>query len=542
VYAGRSVETSRMIDDLNRLETDRTFRTDLCLIGAGAAGITIARELSDSRLNVCLVESGDFDEESDTQTLCEGESIGRYCNLEASRLRMFGGTTNHWTGRCATLDPLDFAARDWVPHSGWPIDKPTLETFYRRARAVCGFETDWRSDEETRRTLGITLPPLKSPWLQPFLWRFATMQSGAFWNWGIAYREALRQAKNIRVLLHANLTRIATNEDGRQVEVVTVTSLTGVTLRIEARAFVLCCGGIENARLLLIGGEQNPALPANRHDVVGRYFQQHPRGRSALMVTADQKSSIQDAFNNFALPGQVHCEFGLALSERAQREQRLLNCSAVLRYQGDPESGWVAAKDILRELKAGRWAPDIGEKVWFVTRNLDELAVNVRRHLAGLQGFQLLRSVEIVIDLEQAPNPDSRITLSEERDQLGLPKAKADWRLTSFEQRTAKAFTLFIAAEFARLGIGRCRLDPWVEEGATIGEDEVTETFHHVGATRMAANPRDGVVDKNCRVHGTENLFVAGSSVFPTGGHANPTLTIVALAVRLSDHLKTGLT
>lgn len=213
-----------------------------------------------------------------------------------------------------------------------------------------------------------------------------------------------------------------------------------------------------------------------------------------------------------------------------------------MKYESDPGSGWVAAKEILRELKAGRWARDIGEKVWFVTRDLRSLARNVERHLAGLRVEEKLRSVAIVLDLEQAPNPDSRISLSVERDPLGLPKAKVDWRVTSFEQRTAKAFTVFIASEFARLGIGRCRLEPWVEDGAAIGEDAVTETFHHIGATRMSQNPRDGVVDMNCRVHGMANLFVAGSSVFPTGGHANPTLTIVALALRLSDYLATMLT
>jgi choline dehydrogenase-like flavoprotein len=535
----RLTETNDMINDLNEREISGTVKTDLCLIGAGAAGITIAREMVGGHIDVFLVESGSLNFEAATQALYQGESVGRHVWLETGRLRMFGGSTNHWTGRCAALDPIDFAVREWVPQSGWPIDRHDLDSFYLRARAACGFKLDWTADEETRRRIGAVIPPFESPWFHAFLWHFATSGYGGFWNWGTAYRDLLRQAQNIHVLLHANLTSMEVHQDGKEVAAVVVQSLKGRSLRIEAKAFVLCCGGIENARMLLICAERNPSI--NPHDVVGRYFQQHPRGRSAILVTSEATSDIQNVFNIFSVPGDAPCEIGLALSERAQCKHRLLNCSAVLRYEGDPASGWEAAKNIFGELTVGRWAPDIGEKVWDMISDLGSIVQNAERRFVGRQSIQRLKSADILLDLEQAPNPDSRITLSSRQDVLGLSEARADWRLTSLEQRTAKAFTMFIASEFARLGIGRSRLEPWVEETAIIGEDAVTETLHHIGTTRMSANPRFGVVDGDCRVHNIENLYVAGSSVFPTGGHANPTLTIVALAIRLADHLKNRL-
>jgi choline dehydrogenase-like flavoprotein len=143
-----------------------------------------------------------------------------------------------------------------------------------------------------------------------------------------------------------------------------------------------------------------------------------------------------------------------------------------------------------------------------------------------------------VLDLEQYPDPESRVTLTEDRDILGLRRVKVNWRLSELERRTAFKFTTYIAAEFARLGIGRCQIEPWLQDARIPMTDALQETYHYIGTTRMADDRREGVVDRNCAVHGMENLYIAGSSVFPTAGHANPTLTIVALALRLADKIK----
>jgi choline dehydrogenase-like flavoprotein len=534
-----------VIENLAELKSLGTIDADVCLIGGGAAGITIARQLEGSALRVCLVEGGSLKYETESQELFDGQNVGQPIALEGGRLRFLGGTTNHWGGRCAMLDAADFRARDWLPHSGWPLDRAELEPYYARARAVAGFTQEWQSDAQTLALLKVAPPDLNADLIRPYLWHYAPATKDAgVWNWRIAYRKVLEDAPNVRVLLNANFQSFTTDGPGRRVQALAVRSRNGVGATITARRFVLCSGGIENARLLLLGAADRPGAFGNAHDLVGRYFMQHSRGPAGLLVSAERLSRLQEQFNVLLGPDGLEYEVGLTLAPAVQAQQGLLNCSAVLQYQGDPESGVATAQEIWRGLLGGHWPPQMGEKVWRVASDLGAFARSVEQRLAsghslaadGAQGVPS-RSAVILVDLEQAPDPQSRISLADERDALGLRRVRTDWRLGERERRTAAAFMGLIASEFARLGIGRCRLEPWLQDGGPPMGDALGETYHYIGATRMAEDPREGVVDRNGAVHGMDNLFVAGSSVFPTGGHTNPTLTIVALALRLADHL-----
>lgn len=537
-----------MIEDLRKFPPDSTITADICLIGAGAAGITIARELADSALRVCLVEGGGTQYEyQESQELYAGDSVGAPVALVAGRLRFLGGTTNHWSGRCAPLDQLDFQRRDWIPHSGWPIDRTELDPYYERACKVAGFPARWLSDPETLASLDVSLPPINEEWLKPFLWHFTprTKDTPA-WSWGVAYGGLLQSSSNIRTLLHANFAAFTTSDDRTRVKSLTVRSLEGVSAKINAAKFVLCCGGIENARLLLLAAEANSGGFGNGNDLVGRFFLQHPRGPGGLIVSSALMSQTQGQFNSFPTRDGLVVEVGLALAPQLQEKERLLNCSAVLRYQGDPDSGLAVAQDIWRSLQSGRWPAGIGDKVGRVAGDFGTVARAMEHRIAGgrsmgLEGSKGVpsRSAILLLDLEQAPDPESRVSLAPERDALGLRRVQANWRLGDVERRTAARFTSYVAAEFARLGIGRCRLEPWLRDEHIPVTDALAETSHYIGTTRMADDPREGVTDRNCAVHGMQNLYVAGSSVFPTAGQANPTLTIVALALRLADHLKT---
>jgi choline dehydrogenase-like flavoprotein len=538
-----------MIDDLREIPGTTAINADICLIGAGAAGITIARELAGSPLRVCLVEGGGLEYEADSQALYDGTNAGSPVDLAVGRLRFLGGSTNHWGGRCAPLDEIDFRRRDWIAHSGWPISRADLEPYYARAVAVAGFPAPWLPDAQTLAdTLKIRLPVLNPEWLHAFLWHYApVVQDAGTWNWGVAYRRTLREARNVRTLLHANFAGFAADDDRNRVRSLTVKSLNGNVATVLARNYVLCCGGIENARLLLLAAEHNSGGFASRYDRVGRYFMQHSRGSSGQIVSAELMTHIQEQFNILRGPDGISVEVGLTLSPREQERQGLLNCSAVLQYQGDPDSGVTAAQDIWRSLKNGQWAPDMGNKVAHVAADLGAFTRSLGRRLTSGRSLALeggaglpSRSASIVLDLEQAPDPDSRILLGADRDALGLRRVKADWRIGELERRTAAAFTRLIGAEFARLDIGRCRVEPWLQDDRLPIADALKETYHYIGTTRMADDPRDGVTDRNCAVHGMRNLYVAGSSVFATAGQANPTLTIVALAVRLADHLRQG--
>jgi choline dehydrogenase-like flavoprotein len=345
----------------------------------------------------------------------------------------------------------------------------------------------------------------------------------------------LHQRSTLRVLLHANAIGFACSPNGERVDSVEIAAIGGARMRIKADHFVLCCGGMENARLLLASAETAPALMHGKMHAVGRYLMQHPRGRIAT-IEADPAHArrLQDTFNVMSRRGGVQFELGFALPADVQRRERLLNCSAVLTYDADPESSWERIKRALR----GQSRNSVADAAAALT-GLDQIAANAwRRTALGRQPLLETQRINVIIDLEQAPDPESRLTLGEERDALGMRRLKADWRIGRLERETAARFAELLAGEFSRLGLGAVRLEPWAGEGAMPAE-ELVGTYHHIATTRMSQSPRDGVVDANCKVHGVANLFVQGCSVFPTGGHANPTLSIVALALRQAEILLT---
>lgn len=536
-----------MIEDLRDLPRGTTISADVCLIGAGAAGITIARELAQHSVDVCLLEGGGLQYEYlESQQLYAGENIGIPVSLEGGRLRFLGGATNHWGGRCAPLDDIDFRRRDWIEHSGWPIDRAELEPYYRRAQKVAGFKSEWLSDTDTLSFLKVALPEINPQWLKPFLWHYTpAMKDAPAWRWGTAYGQELRESKHIRTLLHANFAAFSTEKDRKSVRSVTVSTLTGIAATISAQRFVLCCGGIENGRVLLLAAEQNAGGFGNQNDLVGRYLMQHSRGPAGLIVSADRMSRLQQQFNILRGADGLEVEVGLTLTPEVQQQERLLNCSGVLQYQGDPTSGVAVAQDIWRALLTGHWAPEMGEKVGLIAEDFPAVAASMAHRLSSghsldREGTAAVpsRSAILLLDLEQAPDPQSRISLAEGRDALGLKRVQANWRIGELERRTAAKFAGYVGAEFARLGLGRCRLEPWVQSEQVPMSEALHETYHYMGTTRMADTATEGVVDRNCAVYGMNNLFVAGSSVFPTAGQANPTLTLVALALRLADFIR----
>jgi choline dehydrogenase-like flavoprotein len=548
-----------VIEDLQQFESGKSLAFDLCVVGAGPAGITIANELIGSGIRLCLVESGGFGDEPETQALYQGENVGHSVTLDEGRYRVFGGsatgtTTPHrpaWGGRCAMLDPIDFETRQWVPKSGWPIDLEILRPYYERSKRANNFLEPWLPDDAVPATLGVELPAFHSQDVNPFVWRIAPAETPpSAWksagprkrfDWGRAYRQKLQADPDVHVLLHANLTSFVGSADGSSIETITVSSLNHVSMTIAAKAFVLCCGGIENARVLL-NAPQNIVKRVNEFDNLGRYLAQHPRGCIATLETTPQTDKrLQNLFTDFLRPDDVQYELGFALSEQAQRKHGLLNASAAIYYAAGPESAWRSGARLQDAVRTRKPYVGILRDVANVLGSADSVAANTWRRVRG----RALRFpdplVSILIDLEQAPNPQSRVTLSDTKDSLGMHRAKVDWRISEIERTTARHFSDYISNLLQRLGLGKAQPSAWLTSDLPVQNDELYGTFHFIGTTRMSRDPRDGVVDENCRSHGIDNLYFAGCSVFPTGGHANPTLTIVALAIRLADHLRARL-
>ena len=518
------------------------IETDVCIAGGGAAGITLASELLSSGVNVCLVESGGFTPDEETQSLYDLDSIGYPVRENfMSRARYFGGSCNLWAGRNMTLNALDFASRAWVPGSGWPIPHTEVSRFYPRAYEILELPGPERTTPEALRArMSVderklfdegTFTPTVSLWP-----RSAT-------RFGSAFGSMLRKAPNARVLLNASVTHVALNEAGTAVTSVAASTLDGRRTTIRARHFVLACGGLENARLLLASRDRQPQGIGNSHDMLGRHFMDHPRAVFGKIHLPPGREL--PLLRGRPLPdGKL--QVGVGLAPAVQERERLLNHYVTFELQ---TSGYAEAKyqSFIQTMKVVMRRGYAGSRWNFAKAHMNRIPDMIyllspkelmphavyRAFVAARDAIPRKpapRTYVAVYFCEQPPDPSSRVTLSDERDQLGLQKLRLNWHLGGSVRDSVLRMQQLLARKVEECGIGRLEGS---EEGPVF-----TDASHHMGTTRMSVNPRHGVVDTDTRVHGVENLFIAGSSVFPSAGHANPTLTIVALVVRLARHLE----
>ncbi|MGB6475024.1 MAG: GMC family oxidoreductase [Candidatus Sulfotelmatobacter sp.] len=519
-----------MIADLNEATEPRSLSVDLCLVGSGAAGLAIASEMAKSSLTFAIAESGGLDFEPPTQALYDVDISGLpHPGSTQGRFRVCGGSTTMWGGQALPLMPLDFEPREWVPHSGWPISFDELRPFYQRACRFLlidgmNFDTDLFSFLRT-------LPPAFD----------ASQLSYHFSKWSPQpsvrerYLPALRQSQKCTLLLHANVTQIVLNPVSGQVTQVELQSLRGLSAIIRARAFVLGVGGIETARLLLANRKQRFNGIGNEHDLVGRFFQDHPSALVGSLKAASPARAQQllNVFHKHGLKYSVRC----TATPQWERQHQTLNISMGATFvQDDPTLQHV--KDIYTALRQRRLGPDFAGKLLHSVLH-PAAAISPAYHFL-VRGKSFAPGARMLIGLtsEQQPNPESRILLSDKLDALGVPRANVRWQLTDLTLHTMRKFAATLRQQFAQAGIGEIELEPWLLEDSPEWTSHINDQYHHIGTTRMNDSPRAGVVDRNCQVHGLPNLFIASSSVFPTSGHSNPTLTIIALCMRLADRLK----
>jgi len=568
-----------MTVDARSLPENATIETDVCIIGAGVAGLTLAREFIGSGFRVCLLECGGPGPDRATQSLFWGENKGHpYFPLDVSHSCGFGGTTNHWTIRLGDnrlgvrlrpLDRIDFEEREWIPYSGWPFQKSHLDPYYDRAQSICqvGSSTydlqDWEDPRTTPRL------PFVSSRVQTAIFHFTSRD--IFIK---DYREAINKADNITTYLYANALELETDESAQTVTRLRAGCLQGKKFWVSAKQFVLALGAIETARLLLLSDKSHRCGLGNENDLVGRFFMEHPHiwtGRFFSPATG-----IIDATALYRMhTANTRLIMGkLTLNEEVLRREKLLNYCVSLHEEPvpkrrnavpswglvswpllSPHNGRSAAKHMG---SAPRGIPPVKERgsaaltrdrlynrgngLGRVISGFDDAAISAYRKTRSRLGSVVNRfrsSKKITVFqlnhmTEQSPNPDSRVTLDDERDMLGRRRICLNWQLNPLDIRSIIRAQEIIDEELRNAGLGWLRIDlkdetppPHLEGG-----------WHHMGTTRMHRDPKKGVVNEHCRVHSTTNVFIAGPSVFPTGGYANPVLTIIALTARLADHVK----
>jgi choline dehydrogenase-like flavoprotein len=501
-----------MFIDGRSLPAGETLDADIAIVGAGAAGITLARALSGSGLKIALIESGGLEWSQAAQDLAAGE-LGEqtYGALDAVRLRQFGGTTGHWGGWCRELDPIDFEPRAHVPLSGWPIRKTDIAGYYAKAQPILQLgQARYEDSERVASELKAQLPISMQGDIEPVLFEMSPPT-----RMGEMYRAEIERADTVVAYLNLTVTDIGVSDDANRVTALTLARDGAGTVQLTARHVVLAGGGMSNPQMLLCADGQVRGGLGNARDQVGRYFAEHP----ILIGYGAVLSFGEPAGGPFAFSDIQH---------GPQRYRLAFQPSEAIRAAGGRLSALITIEPpgpVFDPVKGGftTWDPR-----WYGAEE------DVRAIMA-VQGATSARVHVLNAGIETRPNADSRITLTDKRDRFGMRQIRFDWKLTAADLEDYLANLADFGRALMKSGAGIVRVAP---DARDRWPAETAWGHHHMGATRMGDDPATSVCDRDCRVHGIANLWLAGSSVFTTPGACNPTLTIVALALRLADRLK----
>jgi choline dehydrogenase-like flavoprotein len=509
---------------------------DLCIAGAGAAGLTLALALARTGRRIILLESGGLNFDGVTQSLYRGQVTGLpYFDLTSCRLRYFGGSTGHWGGVCIMPRRLDYEPRPTVPLPGWPVGYDEIIPYFVKAADQLGFDTDkfFQTKVSDELSPGRPAPFIeaKSAVLETETWFIS--QPG-YRNFNPRYVKEVTTLPGVEVYLNANLTNIDLAENGRTVKSFTVKTLSGRRFSVKPKAGVIACHAIENARLLLASNDVVKTGIGNQGDQLGRNFFDHIHVQSGRLVAAPQIMPKLYSFDPILPKYDRTTSSHLTASNKARIDENLLHYVCVLdpnygtreKRMGDAVSR--LAKDFFRPYE-DQMAEDVatllGDPPNAMSSTLARLGLRERTPLF----YNLTQHIE------QWPNPDSRVTLLAERDLLGVPIVSLNFTLGEADFRTFARGQELVVRELSALGWGRLSTVPLTPDYI---RQNVIGNWHHMGTTRMSNAPQAGVVDRDCRVHGTDNLYVAGSSIFPNATSAGPTIHLMAFAYRLAEHLE----
>lgn len=483
-----------MIRDLRDGDVAQEASCDLCIIGAGVAGLTLFGALEERAKvrgeSIIIIESGGFEPDPDTQFLYQGYIAGQALELSGTRLRCFGGSSQHWSGLTRPLMPIDMAKRPWVEHSGWPIAHAEIARHYPRACEILGVGPFDYNSATNPHPDGPALHHAPGALIDSCLYRVSAPV-----KLGDVMREQMQAATATTTILHANVTELVPTPDASHLDRVETRTLEGKRLTVRAKRFVLAAGGIENARLLLASRSVERNGVANANDLVGRYFLEHPHldyGGTLVGIDDASLGAWWRAYATRNFDGPVVTRHAFCVTPKGQEREGITGFVAVPR--------WLKVED----------PPQRGP---------------VR--------------IELLLMTEQQPNPESRVMLADDQasDALGMPRTRLNWRVGESDLKTLTAGVRLIAAELGARGLAMVREGTQLQPERFPHYEDVYPGGHHMGTTRMSDDPKLGVVDPNSKVHGYDNFYIAGSSIFPTSGFCNPTLSIVAMTLRLAEHL-----
>lgn len=481
-----------MIHDFEKFEgTLHSRRYDVCICGAGAAGITLAKYLSAKGKKIVLLEGGDKEFSERSQHLYTGKAVGLPYVLDWWRLRYLGGTSNHWSGRCRPFVKEDFRERTINGLPGWPIPFEAMDNYLSAAKEILGLplENTFTDAPGTQINSNIFEPD-----------RFINSDPVRF---GQKYYDFLAASTEIDTFLNANVTNIQLANNLTTINEVNIKSLTGKSDRVQATNYVLCMGAIENARILLCSNKQISSGIGNQTDMVGRCFMEHFNVEVGGFVANPDKWGQYTKMSYFTKPEYASLH---------NTPMANITCNVVTELKA-----YGRTKELKKMINEFACRYSLSDSLQFLYKH----------HCPG-EGV-------ITSLFEQFPDKSSRVYLDTIKDELDMNKVVIDWHMSENEKASIRQLATNFAKDFAASDLGRVKLQNFILDAK---EEIKTEPHaHHLGTTRMAAHEKDGVVDTNSKVFGTTNLFIGGSSVFSTGGGGNPTMPLIQLVLRLGDYL-----
>lgn len=491
--------------DARSVPAGTTLETDLAIIGGGPSGIALALALADTPIRMLMLESGGIGYDAQTQSLYAGTETGvPFVKLDAGRLRYLGGSSNHWGGYCRPLDTIDFEQRDWLPYSGWPFGREALEPHYARAQSLVE-AGPFIYDDPAKWTAALGAPiPLGQGGAYNTFFQFSKQRDSILpTHFGERYSDDLKRIPHLNVMLHANATGLRLSPNGALLNYIDVATLTGRHFTVKPKYVVVALGGIENARLLLASDDVMKTGVGNQNDLVGRFFADHPiPGETATIVVFNGTIApyYQRPYN--AAPDTI-TRAAFAPTDSFKRTHKVLGALATIENEIQLDAAGQAA----------------------VATTASMLSVDA----------SAMRAYTVGCGMEVAPDPERRVTLTGERDKLGMPRLSLDMRIAdsdfaSYHKVILELGRQLLAAKSGMIRVNRTTRAEWMSV--------MDWGNHHMGTTRMHVDPQKGVVDANSQVHGIPNLYVAGSSIFPTYSASNPTMNSLALTLRLADHLR----
>jgi choline dehydrogenase-like flavoprotein len=500
-----------------------SFLADICIAGAGAAGITLAVEFARKGKKVLVLEGGGALREDSSQALYDSEIVGLpHRGIHTGRIRVKGGTTVRWGGQILELDALDFTSRPGIPESGWPFPKTELTSFYERALQLEGLANVERSDEAVWRDLG--LPFTQFTDLDAYLSRWCPEP-----NFARLHAQTLKAHPNIHLWLHASAVELMT--DGEAATGIRCRTLTGIKTIFRAPRYIFALGGIESSRFFL---QPRPGgLPWNRSGLLGQHFQDHIDCNAAAIQPHDLHQ-FHELFDPIFAHGFKYLP-KLRLPPQVQAQHGTLSIGSTMSFE-DTGKVRMQAKHTIRNLLRGRFSDVTGDNLRHTAKHIPMLAKQVWRYKVQRRAYAPSEvRIFLRIHCEQEPTSRSSIMLTDQRDPLGMLRIRFNWQISERELETIRQYVRIAQRSLA----GVARIIP-VEDlmyGSPSFLARCDDSNHHMGGMRMSTSDATGVVDTNLRLYGLTNTYICSSAVFPCSGFSNPTHTVLALAIRLSDHL-----